>query len=113
MHLVQTQQSITVHCPSCGHFKSRHIPGAGCEVCAFMIAKKWGFAAPAHVCRETFKSRLSQRERDQARAVSKDSYGGQTKCATCYEIWWAHDGLICPNGETLFVALIGEPGKGA
>lgn len=104
MTIVQTQKVITVHCPTCGHFRTRHLKGQGCVVCEFEITKGWrkGF-----VCMETFTSRLSQREVDQARAVAKDAYSGQTQCATCLEIWWAHDGLLCPNGETLFVPLIG------
>jgi hypothetical protein len=55
---------------------------------------------------ESFLSRLPERDIEQARAVAKDAYNGRTQCATCYEIWWAHDGLLCPNGETLFVPLI-------
>jgi len=103
MTIVQTQKSIVVHCPNCGHFKSRHTP-EGCEVCAFMIARGW---QRAPLCHERFKSRLSLHEMEQARAVPKGSYEGQARCATCLEIWWAHDGLLCPNGETLFVVLIG------
>ncbi len=102
--LVQTQKTITVHCPNCGHFRSRHIKGAGCIVCEFTIRKGW---QKPPICREVFTSRLSQSEQDQARAVGKEAYIGTTKCATCLEIWWAHDGLLCPNGETLFVPLIG------
>jgi hypothetical protein len=56
---------------------------------------------------ETFISRLPQVEIDQARAVSKETFPGQTKCATCFEIWWSHDGMLCPNGETLFIPLVG------
>lgn len=108
--IVQTQQSITVHCPTCGHFKTRHVAGAGCAICAWEILKGWRKSA---CCKEIFKSHLSDRERDQARAVPKDSHNGQARCATCLEIWWSHDGLICPNGETLFTLLIGEPGRGA
>jgi hypothetical protein len=102
--IVQTQKIITVHCPHCGHFRSRHLKGEGCVVCAFAVAKGWSTKA---ICMEVFKSRLSDREIEQARSVAKDSYNGQTTCATCLEIWWAHDGLLCPNGETLFVPLIG------
>lgn len=105
MTIVQTQISIIVHCPTCGHFKSRHERGIGCLVCMVMIAKGW---IRSKQCTEYFPSRLTQRELEQARAVGKDSYNGKQQCATCYEIWWAHDGMLCPNGQTLFVPLIGE-----
>jgi len=102
--LIQTQKSIVVHCPNCGHFKSRHVKGVGCVVCDYMIQKGW---SKGPRCTETFKSRLSESEIEQARKVSKDEYAGQTVCATCLSIWWSHDGLLCPNGETLFVPMIG------
>lgn len=109
--LVQTQKTIVVHCPDCGHYKSRHEKGAGCVICAYQILKGW--QKPNTQCLKYFMSRIPQSEIDQARAVSKSTYGGKTRCATCLEIWWAHDGMLCPNGETLFVPLIGDPGKGA
>lgn len=104
MTIVQTQKQITVHCPTCGHFRTRHIKGEGCLICAFEIVKGWRKGLP---CMEFFKSRLSQLEIDQARAASKDAFAGTTRCATCLEIWWSHDGYLCPNGETVFVPLIG------
>ncbi len=103
--LVQTQKSIVVHCPSCGHFKSRHVKIVGCAICEFEIRKGWRKAA---MCYESFTSRLSDREIEQARAVTKGAHNGKTRCATCLEIWWAHDGMLCPNGETLFVPLVGD-----
>lgn len=69
-----------------------------------MIEQGW---AVGQICKEFFIARLPQRDIEQARQVSKDAYNGKTRCATCLEIWWAHDGLLCPNGETLFVPLIG------
>lgn len=104
MTLVQTQKVITVHCPTCGHYRSRHVKGEGCLICAFEILKGW---RKGQLCMESFTSRLAKHEIEQARAVSKDSYKGSTQCATCFEIWWSHDGMICPNGETLFVPLVG------
>jgi ribosomal protein L32 len=104
MTIVQTQKSITVHCPTCGHYKSRHVKHAGCLVCAWLQGKGM---LKSMICQEHFISRLSSSETDQALKVSKESYNGATKCATCFEIWWAHDGMLCPNGETLFVPLIG------
>lgn len=103
MTIVQTQKLITVHCRDCGHFKSRHEKNLGCFVCAAMLAKGW---QKTPMCHNHFPSRLPQVERDQARRASKGSYAGETRCATCLEIWWAHDGMLCPNGETLFVPLI-------
>jgi ribosomal protein L32 len=105
MTIVQTQKSIAVHCPNCGHYKTRHDKFTGCAVCAFQIAKGW--QKTPH-CLEHFVSRLTPRELEQARAASKTNYMGKTKCATCFEIWWAHDGMLCPNGETLFVPMIGD-----
>jgi hypothetical protein len=105
MTIVQTQKSIVVHCPDCGHFKSRHEKRRGCLICAALIER--GMMPANRQCRNHFISRLSPRELEQARAVAKDTYKGKTVCATCYEIWWAHDGMICPNGSTLFVPLIG------
>lgn len=104
MTIVQTQKQITVHCPTCGHFRSRHTKEDGCVICAFEIAKGWRSGL---ICGELFPSRLNQSELDQARAASKDAFAGTTRCATCLEIWWSHNGYLCPNGMTLFVPLIG------
>jgi hypothetical protein len=103
--LIQTQKTIQVHCDECGHFRTRHLKGFGCMVCKFETEK--GLRSALDHCRQSFTTRLSARELEQARAVAKDSYDGQSTCATCFEIWWAHEGLLCPNGETLFVLLVG------
>ncbi|MFL6546913.1 MAG: hypothetical protein ACJ8LM_17255 [Candidatus Udaeobacter sp.] len=106
MTLIKTQEMVTVRCDECGHYRTRHLKGFGCLVCQWEVEKK--FRAPMKRCKKDFPSfRLSPREVEQARAVSKNSYDGQSVCATCYEIWWAHEGLLCPNGETLFVLLVG------
>lgn len=103
MTIVQMQQNIRVHCEDCGHFRTRHVKHVGCLVCNFLASKKMLNHIP---CKNVFKSRLPQSEIDQAVLVAKDSYPGRTRCATCLEIWWAHEGMLCPNGETLFVPLI-------
>lgn len=104
MTIVQLQKSIVVHCATCGHYKSRHGP-EGCVICAWEIMKGW---RKTQICRERFVLRLSLRDAEQARAFPKNSYRGSQVCATCFEIWLSHDGLLCPNLETLFVPLIGE-----
>lgn len=105
MTLVQMQKDIKVHCETCGHYRSRHEKGIGCLVCVMAIAKGFTKQKP---CRNWFTSRLPQSEIEQAKAASKTLYGGKQICATCLEIWWAHDGMLCPNGETLFTLLLGS-----
>lgn len=90
---------IKTTCDNCGHWKSRHVKGGGCVVCAFLKSQ----GKIQHVCMEYFPSPLSQSEIDQARAASKDSYPPMTVCASCREIWMAHTGYLCPNGQTLFI----------
>ena len=103
--LIQTTKTIRVHCENCGHYRTRHVKGFGCLVCQFLISK--GMRSRLEQCKESFTFRIGPREVEQARAHPKDSYDGQTTCATCGEIWWSHEGLLCPNGETLFVPAIG------
>lgn len=105
MTLLQMQKNISVHCATCGHFRTRHVKGFGCLVCDSLIRKGWRLEA---LCRESFTSRLPQSEIDQALKVAKNSHDGKERCASCLEIWWAHDGALCPNGETLFIPLIGD-----
>jgi len=95
---VLTRKEIEVHCPSCGHWKANHGKGTGCSICRNLH--------PWKICNEFFPSRLSRSEIDQARAADKDSFPSQTVCAVCFEIWMAHTGYLCPNGQTLFVPLL-------
>lgn len=39
---------------------------------------------------------MTQREIEKALLVKKDTYPGNTECADCGEIWFAHNGSICP-----------------
>lgn len=91
-------------CSGCGHFKTAHIEGMGCLICMGLIK----MTGKGRVCHEVYPLKLGLREIEQARMVSKDAYEGMQPCAVCDHIWWAHTGLICPNGETLFVPAIGS-----
>lgn len=39
---------------------------------------------------------MTKREIEKALTVNRDTYPGQTVCAVCGEIWYAHNGEICP-----------------
>lgn len=93
------------HCPDCGHFRIRHRVGYGCTTCAGLIER--GLQPEKTFCDAGFTSRLPKQVLEQAVRHSKDSYAGDAQCAVCFEIWWAHEGLLCPSGETLFTLLIG------
>jgi ribosomal protein L32 len=101
--LILTKKQIQVNCPSCGHYKSRHVRTAGCQVCIFLVSQ----GIIGSMCGEYFPSLLSQREIDQAIAADKDSYPPMSPCAVCGEIWMAHQGYLCPNGQTVFVIDLG------
>jgi hypothetical protein len=100
-------QGQSGQCPMCQHPPIRHLEdgtGHTCIVCLWMAAEA---AKSGHesnkVCTLKFEFRLSKREREQAVLADKESYPPMTICAECWCDWRAHEGYLCPTGDSTFV----------
>lgn len=92
----------------CGHPRIRHVQdGTGwtCVVCAFEI-KEGINPNRKTVCTRKQNFKLSQYERDQAMAASKESYPQHIVCAICFFEWMNHAGYLCPTGDDTFLPLL-------
>jgi hypothetical protein len=110
-------QGVPGQCPYCHHPPIRHVPdgtGYTCLVCAYTLeqavleaARTGSFAhAVPRVCTVGFQFKLPQREREQAATADKNSFAPKTVCAVCTCHWEAHQGYLCPTGDSTFVLLL-------
>lgn len=94
-------------CPVCQHPPIRHIEdgtGASCLVCLWLVQRDIAEGKTPHkVCTLKFEFKLSKREREQAVLADKGSYPPMTVCAECWCDWRAHEGYLCPTGDSTFV----------
>ena len=107
---------VAGQCPVCHHAPIRHVEdgtGATCIVC--LKGQQYvleGMTAPGivpgRVCTMKFEFKLSKREREQAVAADKGSYEQHKVCAECYCEWMAHEGYLCPTGDSTFRPLLEE-----
>ena len=108
---------VAGQCPVCHHPPIRHVPdgtGITCLVCqlmaheainAVLAGSPYTIRIPK-ICTLKFEFKLSQREREQAMAASKDAHPARTICAECNCAWEAHAGWLCPTGDSTFMPLV-------
>jgi hypothetical protein len=110
-----TVEGVVGQCPVCHHPPIQHKPdgtGTTCVVCAFMLeeslvqALRGNVVRVPRVCTLKFEFKLSQREREQAALADKESYPPKTVCVECDCAWEAHQGYLCPTGDSTFVPLL-------
>jgi hypothetical protein len=97
---------VAGQCPLCQHPPIRHVPdgtGSSCLVCLYLAAQS---GTHQNVCTLKFEFKLSQREREQAAAAYKGTFPPQTECAECGCTWQAHQGMLCPTGDSVFLPLL-------
>jgi hypothetical protein len=103
---VITVPGVAGQCPICQHPPIRHIPdgmGYTCLVCLYLAAHEH---TNNFVCTLKFEFKLSQREREQAAAAYKGTFPPHTVCAECDCEWQAHQGMLCPTGDSTFLPVL-------
>lgn len=103
-------KGVLGQCPLCQHPPIRHVTdgtGTTCVVCLYMAERDRVEARlPRKVCTLGFQFKLSLREREQAAKADKGSYPQGTICIECMCEWRAHEGYLCPTGDSTFLPLL-------